>query len=261
MFLAIEFTKTKRYYRSVPLTYNRKMQMSTNKMELKSCSNTKFKKKVTFFLVGLIVVLVIAIVVFSLLLHRPAYYDPPDFVYSKEVSPYLTHELLPQLYNGVQRQEPFDLYVSQEGINDVIARSKWPRKSDGIRFSAPEVLFVPDRIVLIGTVAAADVEFVVTVVAEPAFDQEGLLNVRLAKVKIGAMNITPLARIVARRMYQRRLAAKDIDTKDLRAQIAASFLNNEPFAPVFEIEDKKVQVQKVTISDGELIFHLTAADK
>jgi len=237
------------------------MQMSPNKIELKACRKTKFKKKTTYFLVGLIVVLGIAIVVFSLLLHRPAYYDPPDFVYSKELSPYLTHELLPQLYNGVQSQEPFDLYVSQEGINDVIARSKWPRESDGIRFSAPEVLFVPGGIVLIGAAAAGGMEFIVTVVAEPAFDQEGLLNMHLSKVKIGAMNITPLARVVAGRMYKRSFSAEDIDTKDLRTHIIASLLNNEPFDPVFEIEDKKVRAKKITISDGELIFHLTVVDE
>lgn len=235
------------------------MLMSPNKIELNARRRTKFKKKAPFFLAGLIAVLVVA-VVFSLLLHRPAYYDPPVFVYSKEVSPYLTHELLPQLYNGVQLQEPFDLYVSQEGINDVIARSKWPRESDGIRFSAPEVLFVPGRIVLIGTADAGGMEFIVTVAAEPAFDQRGLLNVRLAKVKIGAMNITPLARMAATRIYQRWFAAKNIETKDLRAKIAASLLNNEPFDPVFEIEDKKVRAKKITISDGKLIFHLAVAD-
>lgn len=235
--------------------------MSPNKIKLEARRKTKFKKKATFFLVGLIVALAIAIVVFSLLLHRPAYYKPTDFVYSKEVSPYLTHELLPQLYNGAQGQEAFDLYVSQDGINDVIARSKWPRESNGIRFSAPEVLFVPDRIMLVGAVNAGKVEFVVTVVAEPAFDEKGLLNLHLAKVKVGAMNITPLAKVVAGRMYQQRLAARDINTKDLQTHIIASLLNNEPFDPVFEIEDKKVRARKIAISDGKLIFHLTPVDK
>lgn len=205
--------------------------------------------------------LIIAIIVFTLLLHKPSYYNPPDFAYSKEVSPYLTHDLLPQLYNGVQQQEPFDLFVSQRGINDVISRSIWPRESEGIRLSAPEVLFVPDRIVLLGTVAVGNVKFVVTAVVEVRFNQEGLLNLRVAKVKIGAMNITPLARVVARRAYQRRLAAKDIDTRDLRAQIAASLLDDEPFDPVFEVEDKKVRAEKITITRGKLTIHLAMANE
>ncbi|MHC4158907.1 MAG: hypothetical protein ACYSSO_07485 [Planctomycetota bacterium] len=197
-----------------------------------------------------------AVVVCALLLHRPAYYDPPDFVYSKEVSPYLTHDLSPQFYNGVQLQEPFDLYVSQDGINDVIARSKWPRESDGISFSAPEVLFVPDRIMLVGMVAVADVQFVVTVVAEPAFDEDGLLNLRVGKVRIGAVNITPIARMVARRVYQRQRGDDDAGAEDLRTKIAASILNNEAFEPVFEVEDKKVRAEKITITEGNLTIHL-----
>ena len=235
--------------------------MTPDKTDLKACKKAKFKKRVFFLLAGLIIVSILAIVVFALLLHRPAYYDPPDFAYSKEVSPYLTHDLLPQLNNGVQFQEPFDLIVSQRGINDVIGRSKWPRESDGVRFSAPEVLFVPDRIVLLGMVAVGDMEFVVTVVAEPAFNQEGLLNLRVGKVKIGAVNITPLARLVARRIYQRRRADNGIGTEDLRAKIAASILNGELFEPVFEVEGKKVRAEKITVSQGKLTVCLVPANE
>jgi len=235
--------------------------MKLTKTDLKACKKTKFKKRVSFLLAGLIIVSILAIVVFALLLHRPAYYDPPDFAYSKEVSPYLTHDLLPQLNNGVQLQEPFDLIVFQRGINDVIGRSKWPRESDGVRFSAPEVFFVPERIMLLGTVAVGEVEFVVTVVVEPAFDQDGLLNLRVGKVKIGAVNITPLARMVARRIYQRRRADDDIGTEDLRAKIAASILNGEPFEPVFEVEGKKVRAEKITITQGKLTVRLVPANE
>jgi len=234
--------------------------MTPDKTDLKACKKTKFKKRVSFLLAGLIIVSILAIVVFALLLHRPAYYDPPDFAYSKEVSRYLTHDLLPQLNNGVQFQEPFDLIVSQRGINDVIGRSKWLRESDGIRFSAPEVLFVPDRIVLLGMVAVADVQFVVTVVAEPAFDQDGLLNLRVGKVRIGAVNITPIARMVARRVYQQH-ADDDIGTEDLRAKIAASILNGEPFEPVFEVDGKKVRAEKITITQGKLTVRLIPANE
>jgi hypothetical protein len=230
--------------------------MTPDKTDLKACKKAKFKKRIFFLLAGLIIVSIMAVVVCALLLHRPAYYDPPDFVYSKEVSPYLTHDLSPQFYNGVQLQEPFDLYVSQDGINDVIARSKWPRESDGISFSAPEVLFVPDRIMLVGMVAVADVQFVVTVVAEPAFDEDGLLNLRVGKVRIGAVNITPIARMVARRVYQRQRGDDDAGAEDLRTKIAASILNNEAFEPVFEVEDKKVRAEKITITEGNLTIHL-----
>ena len=213
-------------------------------------------KKVYWLSAGLAV----TAVSFVLLLYKPGRYDPPEVVPAgneqREVSPYLTHELLPQLYNGAQLEEPFDLVITQEGINDIVARSKWPKRSDGISFSAPEVLFVPGSIVLMGTASFKGVGLVVTVVAEPRVDKDGLLNLRVAKVKIGAMNITLVAKLIAKKMYAQRLATTDINIEDLRAQIATSLLNDEPFEPVFKIEDKKVQAKKITIHDEKLTIRL-----
>jgi hypothetical protein len=221
---------------------------------LKIRKKAKFKK-VYWLLIDLAVVAVILI----LLLYRPARYRPSEPARDKQVSPYLTHELLPQLYNGIQRREPFDLVVIQQGINDAITRSKWPKESEGIRFSAPKVLFVPESITLMGTAVVGGVELVITIVVEPLLDDGGLLNLHVAKIKVGAMNITPLARIIARKMYAQRLAAADVDTETLRARIAASLLNNEPFEPVFEIEDKKVRAKKISITHQKLTIRLTPA--
>ena len=229
--------------------------------DLKVRKKAKFKKKVYLLLAVLVVVSVIVIVVFALLLHRPSSYNPLDFAHSKEVSPYLTHQFLPELYNGAQRQEPFNLIVTQMGINDIVARFEWPKELGSIRFSAPMVLFVPDSIVLMGTVFIAlpqvkGAEFVTTVVAEPGFDAEGLLNLRAIRVKIGAVDITPLAGVLAKRICQQRFAATDIGAEDLWAQMAVSLLNGEPFEPVFKIEDKKVRVEKITIEPKKLTIRL-----
>lgn len=223
---------------------------------MKVRKKAKFKKKVCFVLAGLAAVFVIFV---SLLLYKPAHFSPPDITYSKQVSPYLTHELLPHIYNNAQLGEPFDLTIIQNKAKDIVALTRWPKELDGLRVSAPQVLFVADGIVLRGTVAARGVQFVVTIVAEANLDQEGLLNLRVAKVKIGAMNITALARMLAKRIYQRRFAMSDIDTEDWRAQIAASLLDDEPFAPVFEIEDRKVRADKITITQGKLTIHLVPA--
>ena len=225
---------------------------------MKTRKKRKFKKRY-----WLLVNLGIAIVILILLLYKPARYDPsepaPADNKQGQVSPYLTHELSPQLYNGVQRDQPFDLIVTQEGINDIIAHSKWPKKSDGISFFAPVVLFVPDSIVLMGTANIKGVQFVVTIVAEPGLDDQGFLNLQVTKVKVGAMNITLLAGVVAKRMYQQQLATTPIDTKDLGAQIAASILNDKPFKPVFKLEGKKVRIEKITITQGKMTIRLAPA--
>jgi uncharacterized protein YpmS len=224
--------------------------------DLKIHKKTRFKKKLYFILIVSAFVSAVVIIVFALLFHRPAYYQPLDLTGSKEESVYLTHELGPELYNGAQMQEPFDLVITQEGINDVIARRKWPQVFGSIRFSAPMVFFVPDSIVLMGIVSLNGAEFVVTIIAEPNIDSEGLLNLQVVRVKIGAVDITPLAGVLARRICQQRFANKGFDTKDLWNKMIVSAVNGQPFEPVFKVEDKKVRMEKIKIEQKKLTIWL-----
>jgi hypothetical protein len=218
---------------------------------LKKNEKKKFKKRY-----WLLVDLAISAVIIFLLLYKPGQYAPPKPPADKQVSQYLTNELLPQLYNGTQRGEPFDLTISQDGINDVIARSKWPKESEGAKILTPQVFFVPDGAVIMGSAAMKGVEFIVTVELRPVFDANGLLNLNVEQVKIGAMNITLLARIVARKMYAQQLDKTEVDTENILAKIAASLLNGEPFEPVFEVKKKKVRIEKINITEGKLTARL-----
>ncbi len=229
--------------------------------KLKVRKKRKFKKRY-----WLLIDLALGIIILALLFYKPARYKPLDIAPAGnnqgQISPYLSNVLLPQLHNGVQRQEPFDLVVIQRGINEAIARLQWPRESNGVLLSAPTVFFVPENIVLMGTASIKGAELVVTVVAKPSLDEEGLLHLRVEKVKIGAMNITPVARLMAKRMYTERLATVHVDTGNLRAKIAASLLIDEPFEPIFNIRDifddvdKKVRVEKITITQKKLTIRL-----
>lgn len=200
--------------------------------------------------------LAIAAVIIFLLLYKPGGYAPRGPSGGKQVSQYLTNELLPQLYNGVQLGEPFDLVMSEDGINDIIARSKWPKESDSAKILTPQVFFVPDGAVIMGSVVMKGFEFIVTVELRPAFDANGLLNLNVEQVKIGAMNLTPIARITARKMYTQQLAESEVDTENILAKIAGSLLNGEPFEPVFEVEKKKVRIEKINITQGKLTARL-----
>jgi hypothetical protein len=221
-------------------------------------NKNRYKKLVRWLMVDLAV----ASIIFAMLFYKPSRYRPLEVNSTnsdpRRVHPYLTN-LSSELYNGVQQGRPFKLVVIQEGINEAIIRSKWPMESEGVRFTAPEVLFVPDGIVLMGTATIKGADFIVTIVLEPKIDQQGLLNLQVAKVKIGAMNITPLAKIVAKRMYQNRIEMASIDLEDLRTKIARALLNDEPFEPVFNIDDKKVRLDQVTVIQGKLILHLVPA--
>ncbi len=221
-------------------------------------NNLKKKTKRRWYY-WLLIGFAIFITVMILLLHKPASLRKHQAASQNREGTYLTHVLSPQLYNGAQRQEPFDLLVSQEGINEAIAQLRWPKVADGVVFLVPKVSFVPNGIELLGTVIARQVELAVTIVLAPVINEQGLLNLRVARVKVGAVNITFLAKIIASRMYEQQASTID-RPDDIGRQIAASLLNNEPFEPVFEIEDKNVRVRQVKIESALLTISFVPVD-
>jgi len=210
----------------------------------------------------LLIDLAVAAVVFALLVYRPGRYDPADFdSYGHEpgqVSPYLTHELSPQVYNNSQRGEPFDLVITQDGINEIVAGLGWPKYSEGIMLYAPAVLFMPGTVVLMITANIKDVELIITIELEPKIDEQKLLHLHVEKVKVGAVPI-PLARMMGKKMYTERLAMMQVDTEALQTKIVGSLLNEEAFDPVFSVEDNKVRVEKITVYKEKLTARLVPA--
>ena len=236
-----------------------KKEIHSTETDLKIRKKARFKKLVRWLLVDLAV----AAIIFALLLYRPGRYKPAEFGsgnYKRgQVSPYLTNELSPAIYNGAQRVEPFDVVITQDGLNDMIARGNWPMESEGILLYAPAALFVPGTVVLMGTADIKGVEFIITIELEPKINEQGLLNLQVAKVKVGAMNITPLAKMMAKKMYAQRVAAIPIDKEAVQTKIAASLLTDEPFEPVFEIDDKKVRIEKIAVAKEKLLLRFVPA--
>jgi len=225
-----------------------------------SCKlKTRKKKKYIKLTIWLVIDIAVAAAVFTLLLYKPARYAPLDTAGTEQqgrVNQYLTY-LSSELYNGVQLGEPFELVIIEQGVNETTAN--WSAESEGIGFYAPAVLFIPGSIVLMGTANVKGAEFVATIVIEPMIDEKGLLNLHVAKMKIGAINITPLAKLVAERMYQRWLKEVSVDVENLRTQIAASLLSERSFEPVFKVDDKKVRLEKIVVTKSKLTARLIPA--
>ncbi len=211
----------------------------------------------------LFVDLVVAAVIIGLLLHKPGSYDPTDFESAGyepgQVSPYLTHELSPRIYNGAQRDEPFDVVITQKGINEIVAGWGWPKMSQGVMLYSPAGLFKPGSAQLMATADIRGAEFVVTIKIEPKITDKGLLTFHVSKVKVGAMNITALAKITARRMYLQKIAHLPIDKEAVQTKITESLLNGTPFEPVFKVDDRKVRIDKIAVSEERLTVHLVPA--
>ena len=224
----------------------------------------KKKKKSRFrrFLTWLIVDVVVAVIVLLLLFHKPGHYHPAAPAAGSDdqaVHPYLSHDLVPQFYNDAQDRKPFEMVILDKSLNEAIAQMKWPQEQAGASFSAPKVLFQPGRAVVMGTATARGVELVMTLALEPRWDDNGHFGFEVKKVKIGAMNITPLAKMLAKRQYQQRLETVPVDTSTVQAKIAAALLNQETFDPVFEVEDKWVRLEALEITEGKLTARFVPA--
>ena len=82
--------------------------------------------------------------VWVLLGRSPRTYRPITAANPHEVSPYLTHKLGPDFYNQVQWNEPFELVIEQDGLNDILARQTWPQQFGDVAVAKPAVRFGKD---------------------------------------------------------------------------------------------------------------------
>jgi len=60
-------------------------------------------------------------------------------------------------------------------------------------------------------------------------------------------------------MYLQRIANLPIDKEAVQTKITESLLNDAPFEPVFKVDDRKVRIDKITVSKEKLTAHLVPA--
>lgn len=209
--------------------------------------------------------LTVAAIVILLLHHAPARYrpatPPPDDPNGRRVHPYISHELMPTLYNNSQDRKPFEMEVDEHSLNEAIAQARWREESGGIRLFSPAIAFVPGRVVLMATADIEGADFVVTVAIHPQILDDGRLNLIVESVKIGIIPITWAAKKLARDKYREQVEAGGIDLEDWRTRIAASLLNEESFEPVFPVDDKWVRLTGIDIVQGRLAARLVQVPK
>ena len=206
--------------------------------------------------------LTVGIVLIGLLFYRPTGYKPlvlgEDGNDPQHVDRYLT-TLSQELYNGAQTRRPFDLVVLEEGINRAIGSQRWSDPAQDAEVRAPSVVFSPEDVVLMAIVSLKGASFVVTIGIEPKIDGQGLLRLHVITVKVGALNLTPVARLVAKRMYAQRLATVPVDTEDVRGRIAGALLDDKAFDPVFTVRNRQVRVESLKLQKGQIVLRFAPA--
>ena len=218
-------------------------------MNLKSVSAKRKSKALRIICISSVVVLILFAIILFMLTHTPAHYQPAKPQNTNEVSRYLTNYLAPEIHNKSQLDEPFELLITQQGLNDIIARGPWPIKLNGPTVFGPAVVLSPDRIMLMATVKYVRVPVVVSIIINPHIDKAGLLRLNLRSVKAGSANITSLAKELAGKIVTVHLGK--VDSNAWTDDISAALLENKPFDPVFTAYDKQIRLTKIDISDSK----------
>lgn len=186
------------------------------------------------------------------LFRTPANFRTVKAVKDEQVSLYLTNYILPELHNKSQYDEPFDFAVSEDGINDVIARHVDGNSLKNAGLSDLTVAFRPGRILLTGRTEYYGFDFVVTMVFKPVIDKNGHFSLGVSKFQAGSSRI-PFA---AEAMKEKMLSGlggylKDPDAADF----VKSLFDNSKIEPVFSINRSKLRVGKITAQNKKLIIH------
>jgi len=210
-------------------------------------------------ILGFVFLIALAFIVFALVLigHRPSQYAPVTNTDVNQISPYLTNQILPMIYNGAQRGEPFDITISQQGINDIISRFREQIKTGNLTITAPQIIFSQNQITLMVTVKNSPIDLFATMECEPAINQKDKMVLHIKKISIGLLNITRTAKSKGNKLYSNWLILTGTEPDNIAAQVFRSLLNDEPFDPVFEFADKKIRVSKINITKESMTLQLT----
>lgn len=222
----------------------------------------KWRRKL---LLWLLVDLGVAIVILVMLFYTPRGYTP-----NKEITNQGPRKIVPrywswlgsEIYNQSQLGVPFDVVIEEDRLNEAIRQGTWPQTSDSVKLYAPTASLQESQLQLRGTAELSGAEFILTIEIGGDVDPNGIARLSLTGIKVGAMNITPVAKLVARKAYQHQIAYMMADPNRIETKLLSSLLDNQPFDPVFQVRNVNrrqatVRVTAIEVHPGEIIARMT----
>ena len=210
----------------------------------------KNKKVKAYFWIAIPLVLVL--LAFVLVTHRPKNYTPLRIADQNQISTYLSHYLMPAIYNNSQLDAPFEVVITEEGLNDIIARWRQPVKFNNITFTDPQAILTQNQIILMATARTRFANPILTVRITPATNSFSQLNTHVDSVSLGAAGITTLTKSIGNKVFTDWLAFTGTEPNDIAAQVCRSLLNDEPFDPVFKVGDKSLRICKIKLEKKKI---------
>jgi uncharacterized protein YpmS len=196
--------------------------------------------------------LVLVLLAFVLVTHRPKNYVPLRIADQNQISIYLSNYLMPTIYNNSQLDEPFEVIITEEGLNDIIARWRQPVKFNNITFSDPQAILTQKQIILMATAKTRFANLVLTIRITPAIDYFGQLNIHVDSVSLGAAGVTTLVKSAGNKAFADWLSFTGTEPNNIAAQACKSLLNDESFEPVFKVGDKSLRICKIKLEKKKI---------
>jgi hypothetical protein len=189
-----------------------------------------------------------------LIWHKPKAYQPLRPENPEQVSLYLTHELGPKFFNQVQLNEPFDLIVEQQGLNDIISRLDWIQELGPLSLQQPNIIFADRSILLMGTLKYKGVSSVLSILAIPTMDANQQICMNIQSVHLGMVPVTTLvSKLSQKALDDNRDGFKDDPEVE---HLVQAIILNEPFDPVFWISKYQVRITHFTLKHNVLTLTL-----
>ncbi len=211
-----------------------------------------FFQKHRKMLVFLGLLLLASAVLLILIAYSPQTYQPAQPANPNELSPYLTHKLGPDFYNQTQLDQPFELIIEQEGINDILARYSWPVQIEGFTVYTPVLNLKSDGVTLMAQVNFKGLSAILSIAAKPHLDSDGKMNLNIQSVYLGALPITPLAQKLAQKFVQ-----EHFDPQDPIESVNYAIVSNQPFDPILHMLGKSARITALTLESGKVRLFLT----
>lgn len=208
----------------------------------------------------------IAAILLLLLFHRPAGYQPQAKAGPTRLGPDSGHyldDLLSELFRQARRGRPFELVVLEQDVNMAVSGRMWMDYATQVSLHSLTVGFSEHGIKIIGTAQFKGANLVVSGLIVPSIDSEGMLRLEVKKVKVGALNLTPVAVAIARHMFHQQLEAvgPEIDLDDIRTKIAAALLDGQAFEPVFDSGNARFRMVAIRLVPGQAVLRFEPARK
>ena len=196
--------------------------------------------------------LVLVLLAFVLVTHRPEYYAPLRIADQQQISVYLSNYLMPTVYNNSQLDDPFEVIITEEGLNDIIARWRQPVQFNNITFTDPQAILTQSQIILMATAKTRFADPILTVRITPVINSFSQLNIHVDGVSLGTAGITTLTKSIGSKAFTDWLSFTGTEPNDIVAQVCRSLLNDEPFDPVFKVGDKSLRICKIKLEKKKI---------